>query len=67
VSRLAETVAPRRLGAGFRWLLAGFWTSSLGDGIALAAGPLLVASQTDDALLVAMAVLLQQLPWLRSA
>jgi len=64
VSRLAETVAPRRLGAGFRWLLAGFWTSSLGDGIALAAGPLLVASQTDDPLLVAMAVLLQQLPWL---
>jgi predicted MFS family arabinose efflux permease len=64
VSRLAETVAPRRLGSGFRWLLAGFWTSSLGDGIALAAGPLLVASQTDDALLVAMAVLLQQLPWL---
>jgi predicted MFS family arabinose efflux permease len=64
VSRLAETVAPRRLGAGFRWLMAGFWTSSLGDGIALAAGPLLVASQTDDPLLVAMAVLLQQLPWL---
>jgi hypothetical protein len=64
VSRLAETVAPRRLGAGFRWLMAGSWTSSLGDGIALAAGPLLVASQTDDPLLVAMAVLLQQLPWL---
>jgi len=64
VSRLLETVAPRRLGPGFRWLMAGFWSSSLGDGIALAAGPLLVASQTDDPLLVAMAVLLQQLPWL---
>lgn len=55
---------PRRLGTGFRWLLASSWTSNLGDGIALAAGPLLVASQTRSPLLVAMAVLLQQLPWL---
>ena len=61
---MLETAAPRRLGTGFRWLMGSFWTSSLGDGIALAAGPLLVASQTDDPLLVAMAVLLQQLPWL---
>ena len=61
---MLETAAPSRLGPGFRWLLAAFFTSSLGDGIALAAGPLLVASQTDDPLLVAMAVLLQQLPWL---
>jgi MFS family permease len=64
VSRLVETFVPARLGTGFRWLLAATWTSSLGDGIALAAGPLLVASQTRDPLLVAMAVLLQQLPWL---
>jgi predicted MFS family arabinose efflux permease len=64
VGRLLETVAPRRLGTGFRWLLTASWTSSLGDGIALAAGPLLVASQTRDPLLVALAVLLQQLPWL---
>ena len=55
---------PRRLGTGFRWLIASSWTSNLGDGIALAAGPLLVASQTRSPLLVAMAVLLQQLPWL---
>ena len=34
----------------------------MGDGIALAAGPLLVASQTRDPLLVSMAVLSQQLP-----
>ena len=61
---MLETAAPSRLGPGFRWLLAAFFTSSLGDGIALAAGPLLVASQTSDPLLVAMAVLLQQLPWL---
>ena len=64
MGRLGETVAPRRLGAGFRWLLASSWVSNLGDGIALAAGPLLVASQTRDPGLVALAVLLQRLPWL---
>lgn len=40
------------------------WTSNIGDGIALAAGPLLVASQTRSPTLVAMAALLQRLPWL---
>jgi predicted MFS family arabinose efflux permease len=64
VSTLVEVVAPRRLGASFRWLLASSWISNVGDGIALAAGPLLVASQTKDPFLVAMAVLLQRLPWL---
>ncbi|CUR56652.1 Major facilitator superfamily MFS_1 [metagenome] len=64
VRRLDDIVAPRRLGTPFRWLLGSSWTSNLGDGIALAAGPLLVASQTRDPLLVALAVLLQQLPWL---
>ena len=59
-----ETVAPTRLGTDFRWLLSSSWISNLGDGIALAAGPLLVASQTDEPGLVALAVLLQQLPWL---
>ena len=57
-----ETVAPTRLGAGFRWLLASSWVSNLGDGIALAAGPLLVASMTQDARLVALAATLQWLP-----
>ncbi|WP_125776402.1 MFS transporter [Antribacter gilvus] len=52
------------MGRSFRWLLAAFWTSNIGDGIALAAGPLLVASQTDSPMLVALAALLQQLPWL---
>ena len=64
MSRVVGTVAPARLGAGFRWLLASSWISNLGDGIALAAGPLLVASQTDDAFLVALAALLQWLPQL---
>jgi MFS family permease len=52
------------MGPGFRWLLAASWTSNIGDGIAIAAGPLLVASQTDSPLLVAGAAALQYLPWL---
>ena len=43
-------------------MLASAWVSNLGDGIAIAAGPLLVASQTDEAFLVALAALLQWLP-----
>ena len=52
------------MGSSFRWLLASSTASNIGDGLALAAGPLLVASQTSNAVLVAMAVLLQRLPWL---
>jgi MFS family permease len=52
------------MGRSFRWLLGATYVSNIGDGIALAAGPLLVASQTDNAILVAMAALLQRLPWL---
>jgi MFS family permease len=62
VSRIAEVVVPARLGRSFRWLLASSWTSNLGDGIALAAGPLLVASLTGDAFLVALAATVQWLP-----
>ena len=64
MSRIVEQVAPSRLGAGFRWWLASSWVSNLGDGFDLAAGPLLVASQSRDPRLVAASVLLQQLPWL---
>ena len=60
--RLGDTIAPARLGQPFRWLLASSIVTNVGDGIALAAGPLLVASQTRDPLLVSMAVLSQQLP-----
>ena len=52
------------MGDGFRWMLASWWVTNIGDGIALAAGPLLVASQTRDPFLVALATLLQRLPWL---
>jgi MFS family permease len=61
-SRLTETIAPSRLGRSFRWLLASSVVTNVGDGIALAAGPLLVASQTRDPLLVSMALLSQMLP-----
>jgi len=62
VSRLLEIVTPQRFGTPFRWLLSSSWVSNLGDGIALAAGPLLVASMTHDPILVALAALLQWLP-----
>ena len=61
---LAEFIAPSRLGRSFRWLLASSWVTNLGEGITLAAGPLLVASQSHNPLAVAMAALLQRLPWL---
>ena len=63
-ARFAETVAPARLGRSFRWLLASSIVTNVGDGIALAAGPLLVAAQTRDPLLVSMALLAQQAPYL---
>ncbi len=59
-----EAVVPARFGTGFRWLLASSWVSNLGDGLMLAAGPLLVASQTHNPLLVAGAAVASQLPWL---
>ncbi len=62
LARAAETIAPARLGRSFRLLLASSVITNVGDGIALAAGPLLVASQTRDPLLVSMAALAQNLP-----
>jgi MFS family permease len=64
MGRVLETIAPTRLGRPFRWLLAMSAASNVGDGIALAAGPLLVASQTDQPFYVALATVLQRLPWL---
>ncbi|HEX3541990.1 MAG TPA: MFS transporter [Acidimicrobiales bacterium] len=59
-----ERLLPARLGSAVRWLVASSWAANLGDGFALAAGPLLIASQTRNASLVALALLLQRLPWL---
>jgi MFS family permease len=64
VSRVIDAVAPPRLGGRFRWLVASQWSSNLADGLAMAAGPLLVQSQTSRPEVVALATLLQFLPWL---
>ena len=64
MSRVVESISPARLGTSFRWLLASSWISNVGDGVAIVAGPLLIASQTHDPLLVALAALLQRVPWL---
>lgn len=62
MSRLLELVVPRRLGSSYRWLLSSSWTTNLGDGIAVAAGPLLVASLTANPFLVSLAALLRWAP-----
>lgn len=61
---LAARIAPAGLGRDFRWIWAASSASNLGDGIVLAAGPLLVASISGEPFAVAMAVFVQQLPWL---
>jgi MFS family permease len=62
LARPTEAILPARLGRNFRWLLTAAIISNLGDGIILAAGPLLVASQTSDPFLVSMAALSGYLP-----
>ena len=64
LARLTELVVPARLGRSFRWLLAASIVTNIGDGIAIAAGPLLVASQTQDPFLVSLALLSEYLPHL---
>jgi MFS family permease len=61
-ARIAETIAPSRLGRSFRWLLAATIINNAGDGVVISAGPLLVASQTRDPFLVSMALLSEYLP-----
>src|SRR5690349_1190924 len=53
-----------RLGADFSKLWTASAVANLGDGVTMAAGPLLVASITTDPAAVAGAVFAQQLPWL---
>ena len=61
-TRIIETIAPTRLGRSFRWLLSATVVNNIGDGVALSAGPLLVASLTKDPFLVSMALLSEYLP-----
>lgn len=62
MSRIGEIVLPDRLGSPFRWVLGSSWLTNLGDGVAAAAGPLLVASLTHDPFLVSSAALLRWAP-----
>jgi MFS family permease len=62
LARIAETIVPARLGRSFRWLLSASFVNNAGDGIAVTAGPLLVASLTRDPFLVSMALLSEYLP-----
>lgn len=62
LSRPVEAVVPARLGRSFRWLLASSLVNNAGDGVALAAGPLLVASLTRDPFLVSLATFMEYLP-----
>lgn len=64
MGRIGELVAPAAWGTDFRRLLASTWTTNLADGLAVAAGPLLVASLTSDPFLVALAATVQWLPQL---
>ncbi|GGN59950.1 MFS transporter [Actinoplanes lobatus] len=53
-----------RIGADFNRLWTASAISNIGDGVTMAAGPLLVASISDNPSLIAGAVFAQQLPWL---
>ncbi len=64
VTALVETLLPSRLGHGFRWLVGSSWVTNLGDGMLIAAGPLLVASQTRNPILVSASMLALTVPWL---
>ncbi len=53
-----------KLGANFSRLWIAYAVSALGDGVLLAAGPLLVASITNNPLLISCAPFAQTAPWL---
>ena len=59
-----RALSSARLGADFTRLWTASAVSNIGDGVTMAAGPLLVASVSDDPALIAGAVFVQQLPWL---
>lgn len=60
---MIERLLPSRLGPDFRWLWSSAALTNLGDGMLLAAGPLLVTTVSRDPLAVALSVALGQLPW----
>ena len=60
---MIERISPSFLGRDFRWLWGASALTNLSDGVLLSAGPLLVTTITLEPFAVAMAVFLQQLPW----
>ncbi|MFP5309703.1 MAG: MFS transporter [Actinomycetes bacterium] len=62
--RALDALLPPAAGRDFRWVWSAYATTNLGDGIALAAAPLLVASISREPLAVAAGVLFQRLPWI---
>lgn len=61
---LRTFLLPAELGQDFRKIWPASAISNLGDGAMLAAGPLLVASITDEPFAVGIAAFVQQVPWL---
>jgi MFS family permease len=59
---VVNAVAPERLGKAYRSLWSAATLTNIGDGIALAAGPLLIASQTRDPFIVSLAFFCEFLP-----
>jgi len=62
IAMALNAIAPARLGRAYRSLWSAAAVTNLGDGIALAAGPLLVASQTRDPFIVSLAFFCEFLP-----
>jgi len=62
VARVVNAIAPVRLGKAYRSLWSAATLTNIGDGIALAAGPLLIASQTRDPFIVSLAFFCEFLP-----
>lgn len=63
LNNIGSLIAPDRLGTNFRWIWSSSAISNVGDGVVLAAGPLLVASITTEPFAVAMAMFAQRIPW----
>ncbi|NUT42207.1 MAG: MFS transporter [Thermoactinospora sp.] len=53
---------PKRWGSSFRWLLGSSWSTNFGDGVAMAAAPLLIASLTKDPFLISLGALIGWAP-----
>ena len=59
-----DAALPPRLGRSFRYLLSAAAVNNAGDGVVVAAGPLMVASLTRDPFLVSLALFFDYLPGL---